>query len=53
MTTFNFYLIGEVALARKEKRNPIASFGITSDNKSVSHYIRKYELEDNYIWIEQ
>jgi len=51
-TTFNFFMISDLKNAKKQKGKPIPSFGITSDLKSILHYIRRYDLADDYAWNE-
>lgn len=53
MKTFNFFKIGEDRVAKKEQRKPRPVFGITSDAKTISGLIKRYDLEEAFIWIEQ
>jgi hypothetical protein len=50
MQTCNFYRREEIQDARKEKRQSVSSFGITSDAGTIKQLINKCGLHDDYVW---
>lgn len=51
MTHYKFYKREEVKRFKREGGVLQASFGITTDQKTLKGYVVKYELEQEYIWM--
>ncbi len=53
MVHFSFFKRDEIKEAKRKKEEPIPIFGITVDSEtSIKHYVRKFELFDDWIWLQ-
>ena len=53
MIHFTFFKRDEIKEAKKDKRKPVPSFGLTVENESsIKYYARKLDLFDDFLWFD-